>query len=137
MQRGSRLRWLRPPCARTTGAALQEHLAAAGTWAAPGHPEEEEEEEDPGKSGWSAEREETAGDRSCPRADATGRLAFVEWEEAPRRGLLNRGLFPALSLLGYETPGKVDGCHGVMYAPPAVKEVYCWERVHTSSIPSA
>lgn len=65
------------------------------------------------------------------------RLALVEWEEAPRRGLLNRGLFPALSLLGYETPEKVDGCHGVMYAPPAVKEVYFWERVHTSSIPSA
>lgn len=50
----------------------------------------------------------------------------MEWEEAPRRGLLNRGLFPALSLLGYETPEKVDGCHGVMYAPPAVKEVYFW-----------
>lgn len=65
------------------------------------------------------------------------RFVLVEWEEAPRHRLLNRGLFPALSLLGYETPEKVDGCHGVMYAPPAVKEVYFWERVHTSSIPSA
>lgn len=38
--------------------------------------------------------------------------AFADWEETPRRGLLNRGLFPALSLLGYETPEKVEGCHG-------------------------
>lgn len=39
-----------------------------------------------GRAAGAAEREETAGDRSCRRADATGRLAFVEWEggSAPR-----------------------------------------------------
>lgn len=100
-----------------------------GTWK---EEEGEETEEDPGKSGWRPPGSAAAGART-----RLGRLAFTEWEEAPRRGLLNRGLFPALSLLGYETPGKVDGCHGVMYAPPAVKEVYFWERVHTSSIPAA
>lgn len=82
-------------------------------------------------------RQRRPGTAAASARTRLGRLAFVEWEEAPRRGLLNRGLFPALSLLGYETPEKVDGCHGVMYAPPAVKEVYFWERVHTSSIPSA
>ena len=97
----------------------------------------------PGGGGARAERRARPDRRRRPGTAAAGartrlgRLASVEWEEAPRRGLLNRGLFPALSLLGYETPEKVDGCHGVMYAPPAVKEVYFWERVHTSSIPSA
>jgi hypothetical protein len=89
------------------------------------------------------EPRESRGEWRLPGTAAAGarvrleRLAFAEWEESPRSGLLNRGLFPALSLLGYETPEKVEGCHGVMYAPPAVKEVYFWERVHTSSIPSA
>lgn len=45
-------------------------------------------------------------------ADASAAAAFADWEETPCRGLLNRGLFPALSLLGYETPEKVEGCHG-------------------------
>lgn len=91
---------------------------------------QEERQEQP--NGWRRPRSAAASART-----RLGRLALVEWEEAPCPGLLNRGLFPALSLLGYETPEKVDGCHGVMYAPPAVKEVYFWERVHTSNIPSA
>lgn len=96
--------------------------------------EKEEKRRIPGRAAGAAKRAETAAASARTRL---GRLALVEWEEAPRPGLLNRGLFPALSLLGYETPEKVDGCHGVMYDPPAVKEVYFWERVHTSSIPSA
>lgn len=91
----------------------------------------------PVRAAGAAGQAETARTAAAGERTRLGRLAFVEWEEAPRRGLLNRGLFPTLSLLGYETPEKVDGCHGVMYAPPAVKEVYFRERVHTSNIPSA
>lgn len=130
---------MRPPHVPGIGAALQEHLTAAARWTAAGPPERRRKR----KEGSQEERQERPNEQRLPGTAAAsartrlGRLALVEWEETPRPGLLNRGLFPALSLLGYETPEKVDGCHGVMYDPPAVKEVYFWERVHTSSIPSA
>lgn len=63
--------------------------------------------------------------------------AFADWEEAPRRGLLNREGCSRLSV--YSVTKRLrrwkaatgDVCYS------AVKEVYFWERVHTSSIPSA
>lgn len=93
---------------------------------------------EPGRSGG---RGGTGGDGPGPQLQARGRV----WVGSPRSngkrlraaGSLIEGCSQLSSLLGYETPEKVDGCHGVMYAPPAVKEVYFWERVHTSSIPSA
>lgn len=81
-------RSVRPRHVLAIGAALQEHLAVAGRWAAAGPPERRRRRKRwiPGREARAAQQMETAGDRSCQRADASGaaRLSRVGRGSVPR-----------------------------------------------------
>lgn len=68
---------------------------------------------DPGGAAGVVGRAESPGAQQAARGRVWSGSPSPSGERLRAAGyLIERGLFPALSLLGYETPGKVDGCHG-------------------------